>query len=52
MPNLVLKIVSVSALAYASYTIIQCPCDKLVACHSTPFWASMIVAGGVILTQM
>ena len=42
------KIIAGGALAYATYTVVFCPCKPLVECHWYEFWISMTVAGVTI----
>lgn len=44
MPNLCAKYIAGSALAYALWLVYKCPCDRLIACHSFPYWFSLSVA--------
>ena len=42
------KIIVGGALAYATYTVVFCPCKPLFKCHWYEFWISMTVAGVTI----
>lgn len=44
MPNFCAKFIVGGALTYALYLIVKCPCDKLIACHSEPYWFALGVA--------
>ena len=48
MKHLCAKLIAGAALAYAFYNVLKCPCDKLVACHSKPYYISLGVAAFVI----
>lgn len=44
MPNLCAKYIVGAALSYALFLVYKCPCERLVACHSFPYWMSLGVA--------
>lgn len=45
--NVVAKVVIVSALLYAAFVTVFCPCSTLLACHIGFFYAAIAVAVAV-----
>ena len=35
------KFTALILLSYASYLVYNCPCEKLIKCHSVPFYYSI-----------
>ena len=48
MPNLVLKVIAGSALAFLTFLVMFCPCERLLCCHLGTFWMGLSVALAVV----
>lgn len=38
-------------LAYATYTVFTCPCDKIPNCHLSSVWKALGVAAGFLVLE-
>lgn len=38
-------------MAYATYLVAKCPCEKTLSCHTRPFFLSVGVATGLVLHE-
>lgn len=49
--RLIAKAASASMLLYATYRVINCPCNTLIACHMNDFLFAYIGAGATLGLQ-
>ena len=50
-PNPVAQLSATALMAYATYVVAVCPCKKLISCHKTDFYGSVIAAVAIIASE-